>query len=43
MPLHRKGISMPDFSVFDLVPITQGSTPEIALHHALELAQKAEA
>ena len=34
---------MPDFSVFDLVPITQGSTPEIALHHALELAQKAEA
>ncbi len=33
---------MPDFSVFDLVPITQGSTPEIALDHALELAQKAE-
>ena len=33
---------MPDFSVFDLVPITQGSTPEIAIHHALELAQKAE-
>jgi luciferase family oxidoreductase group 1 len=34
---------MPDFSVFDLVPITQGSTPESALHHALELAQRAEA
>jgi len=34
---------MPDFSVFDLVPITQGSTPEIALNHALDLAQKSEA
>lgn len=34
---------MPDFSVFDLVPITQGSTAETALHNALSLAQKAEA
>jgi luciferase family oxidoreductase group 1 len=34
---------MADFSVFDLVPITQGSNPTEALRRSLELAQKAEA
>src|SRR5580692_12705110 len=34
---------MTDFSVFDLVPVTQGSNPAEALHRSLELAQKAEA
>src|SRR5580693_8153884 len=34
---------MADFSVFDLVPVTQGSTPAEALRRSLELAQKAEA
>lgn len=34
---------MADFSVFDLVPITQGSNPAEALRRSLELARKAEA
>jgi len=33
---------MADFSVFDLVPITQGSNPADALHRALDLAKHAE-
>jgi luciferase family oxidoreductase group 1 len=33
---------MADFSVFDLVSVTQGSTPAEALRRSLELAQKAE-
>jgi luciferase family oxidoreductase group 1 len=41
--MKRKGNSMADFSVFDLVPVTQGSTPAEALRRSLELAQKAEA
>ncbi len=34
---------MTDFSVFDLVPVTQGSSPAEALHRSLELARHAEA
>ncbi len=34
---------MADFSVFDLVPVTQGSNPAEALRRSLKLAQKAEA
>ena len=33
---------MVPLSVLDLVPITQGSTPRIALQHSLDLARHAE-
>ncbi|CAH1671605.1 LLM class flavin-dependent oxidoreductase [Chelatococcus asaccharovorans] len=33
---------MPVFSVLDLAPVTEGSSPAEALHHSLDLAQHAE-
>ena len=33
---------MPVFSVLDLAPVTEGSSPADALHHSLDLAQHAE-
>ncbi len=40
--IRRQCTGMTRFSILDLAPVTQGSTPTDALHHSLDLIQHAE-